>query len=121
MVASILYGIESSTFMETPARPASHLPPLRRRLPSREDARPPAMGEDGGLLSPEVQQLLCFDCDSPCGTHPWMSATYGVTLCLECAGVHRSLGVHVSFVRSLSLDQLTEREQRTVRCWGSIP
>jgi len=79
------------------------------------------MGEDGGLLSPEVQHLLCFDCDSPCGTHPWMSATYGVTLCLECAGVHRSLGVHVSFVRSLSLDQLTEREQRTVRCWGSIP
>ncbi|EDQ92551.1 uncharacterized protein MONBRDRAFT_13953, partial [Monosiga brevicollis MX1] len=40
----------------------------------------------------------CFDC----GTSPsdWASITLGIVLCLECSGVHRSLGVGCSFVRS---------------------
>ena len=63
--------------------------------------------------------LRCFDCDADCGGTPWASVTYGIHVCLECAGVHRSFGVHVSFVRSLSLDSLTQREQRAMSVGGN--
>ncbi|XP_048460158.1 BAR_ACAPs and ArfGap_ACAP domain-containing protein isoform X6 [Rhincodon typus] len=34
----------------------------------------------------------------------WASINLGITLCIECSGIHRSLGVHFSKVRSLTLD-----------------
>lgn len=44
----------------------------------------------------------CADCGSSDPT--WASTNWGVVLCIECSGIHRSLGVHVSKVRSLTLD-----------------
>ncbi|XP_022918039.1 arf-GAP with coiled-coil, ANK repeat and PH domain-containing protein 2 [Onthophagus taurus] len=44
----------------------------------------------------------CCDCGE--SNPSWASINLGVTLCIECSGVHRSLGVHYSKVRSLTLD-----------------
>jgi len=46
---------------------------------------------------------VCADCKAK---HPrWASVRIGIILCTECAGVHRKLGVHISFVQSLSMDK----------------
>uniref|UniRef100_A0A8C6WG21 ArfGAP with GTPase domain, ankyrin repeat and PH domain 2 n=1 Tax=Neogobius melanostomus TaxID=47308 RepID=A0A8C6WG21_9GOBI len=47
---------------------------------------------------------FCVDCDAPNPT--WASLNLGALLCIECSGIHRNLGTHVSRVRSLDLDDL---------------
>ncbi|XP_065586459.1 LOW QUALITY PROTEIN: arf-GAP with coiled-coil, ANK repeat and PH domain-containing protein 1 [Cyrtonyx montezumae] len=44
----------------------------------------------------------CCECRAP--DPAWASVNLGITLCIECSGIHRSLGVHFSKVRSLTLD-----------------
>ncbi|RMD44257.1 hypothetical protein DV735_g820, partial [Chaetothyriales sp. CBS 134920] len=45
----------------------------------------------------------CADCGSA-GKVEWVSLNLAILLCIECGGIHRSLGTHVSKVRSLTLD-----------------
>lgn len=45
----------------------------------------------------------CADCNSP--SPDWASLNLGILMCIECSGVHRNLGSHISKVRSLDLDE----------------
>ncbi|XP_026185263.1 arf-GAP with coiled-coil, ANK repeat and PH domain-containing protein 3 [Mastacembelus armatus] len=56
---------------------------------------------------------LCCDCGEE--EPRWASVNLGVTVCIECSGIHRSLGVHLSKVRSLTLDSW-EAEQLKLLC-----
>ncbi|KAM4536923.1 arf-GAP with coiled-coil, ANK repeat and PH domain-containing protein 1 [Odontesthes bonariensis] len=61
---------------------------------------------DGRKALEEVQAIpgnrQCCDCGEP--GPDWASINLGITLCIVCSGIHRSLGVHFSKVRSLTLD-----------------
>lgn len=46
---------------------------------------------------------FCADCSSNSRVE-WVSLNLGIILCIECGGIHRSLGTHVSKIRSLTLD-----------------
>ncbi|KAE9416341.1 hypothetical protein Angca_006491, partial [Angiostrongylus cantonensis] len=53
----------------------------------------------------------CADCGSD--QPKWVSINLGVVLCIECSGVHRSFGVQISKIRSLTMDSI-EPELRDV-------
>eukprot|EP01090_Pellita_catalonica_P009631 TRINITY_DN2075_c0_g1_i1.p1 TRINITY_DN2075_c0_g1~~TRINITY_DN2075_c0_g1_i1.p1 ORF type:complete len:888 (+),score=176.31 TRINITY_DN2075_c0_g1_i1:252-2915(+) len=48
---------------------------------------------------------VCADCHAP--KPQWVLMNRGVFICIDCAGVHRRLGSHISVVRSLWLDRWT--------------
>lgn len=78
-------------------------------------ARPNAMRTTGSGYDDHPDKLLqmvreadqgnrwCADCGSGAKVE-WVSINLGIILCIECSGIHRSLGTHISKVRSLTLD-----------------
>ncbi|KAF8450648.1 hypothetical protein L210DRAFT_3386237 [Boletus edulis BED1] len=62
---------------------------------------------------------VCADCSNP---HPqWASVSLAIFLCLQCAGVHRGFGVHISFVRSVSMDTWQSDQLERMQLGGNAP
>jgi ADP-ribosylation factor GTPase-activating protein 1 len=48
----------------------------------------------------------CVDCGA--ADNDWASLGFAVLVCIECAGHHRSLGTHITSIRSISMDMWSE-------------
>jgi hypothetical protein len=66
---------------------------------------PPACLE---MLTSMKGNHRCVDCGEQ--NPQWAACRYGVLLCLRCSGHHRSLGVQISSVRSISMDEWSVTE-----------
>ena len=69
------------------------------------------------MLDPAIGNNVCVDCgdDDP----EWASVNHGIVMCIECSGIHRNLGSHVSQVRSLFLDCLSEEQTARLTTVGN--
>lgn len=59
-------------------------------------------------LMRQAGNKFCADCGS--SEPKWVSSSLGVFICIKCSGIHRSLGVHISKVLSLNLDEWTDEQ-----------
>ena len=78
-------------------------------------ARPTYIRSDSSSIDNDSSKLLqivrehdqgnrwCADCHSDQKVE-WVSINLGIVVCIECSGIHRSLGTHISKIRSLTLD-----------------
>ncbi|KAI8970840.1 hypothetical protein BDB01DRAFT_813462 [Pilobolus umbonatus] len=55
-----------------------------------------------GKFKRNSSNQVCADCDAP--NPEWCSINLGIIVCIECSGIHRSLGSDISKIRSVELD-----------------
>ncbi|KAG1752532.1 uncharacterized protein EDB91DRAFT_522727 [Suillus paluster] len=67
----------------------------------------------------DLKNKICVDCDNP--NPQWASVSFAIFLCLECAGLHRGFGVHISFVRSVSMDTWQPDQIKRMQLGGNAP
>ncbi|XP_029930679.1 arf-GAP with SH3 domain, ANK repeat and PH domain-containing protein 1a [Myripristis murdjan] len=58
-------------------------------------------------------------CDCGAAEPRWLSTNLGILTCIECSGIHREMGVHVSRIQSLELDKLGTSELLLARNVGN--
>lgn len=104
----------------------------QKAVPSRDSSLPSSNGSSiqapptpaNGPSTKLYEQLrkdntnrCCGDCGE--ADPKWISINLGLLLCIECAGLHRSLGVHVSKVRSLTMDAFDGETQEMLAQMGN--
>ena len=54
---------------------------------------------DDVTLEDLINSMTCVECGAAKPT--WASLNLGCLICIDCSGIHRNLGTHISRVRSL--------------------
>ncbi|GMM37116.1 hypothetical protein DASC09_044410 [Saccharomycopsis crataegensis] len=69
-------------------------------------------------LAKQAANKNCADCKV--ATNPrWASWNIGVFVCIRCSGIHRSMGTHISKVKSIDLDSWTDDQVQSMVAWGN--
>ncbi|KAI0717501.1 hypothetical protein C8T65DRAFT_571627, partial [Cerioporus squamosus] len=63
------------------------------------------------------ENKTCADCKR--NDPRWASWNLGVFLCIRCSGIHRSMGTHISKVKSVDLDVWTPEQMASIQKWGN--
>lgn len=89
--------------------------------PSSRASCPPVNHQDPETIVRQLRTVagngVCADCGA--AEPKWASLNLGVLICIQCSGVHRRLGSHISRVRSLELDDWPEPQLAVMRCIGN--
>merc|ERR1712166_1211010 len=106
----------TSAIAAPPVAPKEHSVPLVAMSCGKAEQSPETIATFKKLRQISANKM-CFDCARKGAS--WASVHMGVFICLDCAGRHRQLGVHLSFVRSVELDEWTEENRAKMICSGN--
>ena len=69
------------------------------------------------IANMDEQNKYCFDCSqSPAD---WVSLDFGIIICVNCAGQHRSFGTQITSVRSILLDNWSQEQVQFIKMGGN--
>ncbi|KAL0257916.1 hypothetical protein SLS55_007084 [Diplodia seriata] len=109
-IASVLTGKSTSLSGRNNSGNTSKDKPVSRHatVGDRPSYRSPEAAGEANKLLEQIREAdagnkYCADCGSESKVD-WVSINLGIVVCIECSGIHRSLGTHISKVRSLTLD-----------------
>lgn len=91
---------------------------MSRALPSSKKVHSEQHKQILKQLLKEDANKTCVDCKT--SAHPrWASWNLGCFICIRCSGIHRSMGVHISKVKSVDLDAWTDEQVELMVKWGN--
>lgn len=109
-IASVLTGKSTSLSGHRNTGNTNRDKPVSRHatVGDRPSYRNPEPSGEANKLLEQIREAdagnkYCADCGSESKVD-WVSINLGIVVCIECSGIHRSLGTHISKVRSLTLD-----------------
>jgi len=87
---------------------------------SHGDESSPELDKNKAALLELLQRpenRLCADCSRP--DPQWASTNLGSFVCITCSGIHRGLGVHITKIRSVSMDTWTDEQVAVMASKGN--